>query len=141
MKHLVKTRMETYILEAKLFASFSCAALLLSALGIYGLMSYSVTRRTQEIGIRMALGAQRGQVLTSFIATGCRLLLFGLVLGAVGSVVATRLLGSMLYGISGLGWAVGALPLLVLAISVALAAYIPARRAASIHPMQALRSE
>ena len=141
MKHLVKTRMETYILEAKLFAFFSCAALLLSALGIYGLMSYSVTRRTQEIGIRMALGAQRGQVLTSFIATGCRLLLFGLVLGAVGSVVATRLLGSMLYGISGLGWAVGALPLLVLAVSVALAAYIPARRAASIHPMQALRSE
>ena len=141
MKHLVKTRMETYILEAKLFASFSCAALLLSALGIYGLMSYSVTRRTQEIGIRMALGAQRGQVLTSFIATGCRLLLFVLVLGAVGSVVSTRLLVSMLYGISGLGWAVGALPLLVLAISVALAAYIPARRAASIHPMQALRSE
>lgn len=141
MRHLVNTRMETYILEAKLFAFFSSAALLLSALGIYGLMSYSVTRRTQEIGIRMALGAQREQVLTAFIAAGFRLLIVGLVLGSVGSVVATRLLGSMLYGISGIGWGVGAFPLLGLAFSVALAAYIPARRAASIDPMQALRSE
>ncbi len=141
MRHLVDTRMVNYVLEAKLFTFFSIAALLLSALGIYGLMSYSVTRRTQEIGIRMALGEQREQVLTSFIAAGFRLLLLGLVLGAVGSVVATRLLRSMLYGISGIGWAVGALPLLVLAISVALAAYLPARKAASIDPMQALRSE
>ena len=141
MRHLVDTRMETYLLEAKLFAFFSCAALLLSALGIYGLMSYSVTRRTQEIGIRMALGAQREQVLSSFITTAFRLLLVGLVLGSVGSVAATRLLGSMLYGISGIGWGVGALPILVLAVSIALAAYIPARRASAVDPMQALRSE
>jgi putative ABC transport system permease protein len=141
MQHLVNTRMETYILEAKLFAFFSCAALLLSALGIYGLMSYSVTRRTQEIGIRMALGAQRGQVLSSFITAALRLLLVGLVLGSVGSVAATQLLGSILYGISGIGWGIGALPILVLAVSIALAAYIPARRAAAVDPMQALRSE
>lgn len=141
MQHLVNTRMENYILEAKLFAFFSCVALLLSALGIYGLMSYSVTRRTQEIGIRMALGAQREQVLSFFITAALRLLLVGLILGSVGSLAATRLLGSMLYGISGMGWGVGALPILVLAVSVALAAYIPARRAASIDPMQALRSE
>jgi putative ABC transport system permease protein len=141
MRHLVDTRMETYLLEAKLFAFFSCAALLLSALGIYGLMSYSVTRRTQEIGIRMALGAKREQVLSSFITTAFRLLLVGLVLGSVGSVAATRLLGSMLYGISGIGWGVGALPILVLAVSIALAAYIPARRASAVDPMQALRSE
>jgi putative ABC transport system permease protein len=141
MQHLVNTRMENYILEAKLFAFFSCAALLLSAIGIYGLMSYSVTRRTQEIGIRMALGAQREQVLSFFIAAAFRLLLVGLILGSIGSVAATRLLGSMLYGISGLGWGVGALPILVLAVSVALAAYIPARRASAVDPMQALRSE
>lgn len=141
MRHLVNGRMETYVLEAKLFAFFSCAALLLAALGIYGLMSYSVTRRTQEIGIRMALGAQRGQVLTSFIAAAFRLLLVGLALGVVGSVAAKQLLGSMLYGISGIGWGVGALPILVLAVSIALAAYIPARRAAAIDPIQALRSE
>jgi predicted permease len=141
MRHLVNSRMENYVLEAKLFTFFSIAALFLSALGIYGLMSYSVARRTQEIGIRMALGAQRGQVLTCFIAGAFRLLLFGLVLGAVGSVAAAQLLQSMLYGISGIGRGVGALPLLVLAVSVALAAYIPARRAAAIDPMQALRSE
>jgi predicted permease len=141
MRHLVNSRMENYVLEAKLFTFFSIAALFLSALGIYGLMSYSVTRRTQEIGVRMALGAQREQVLTSFIAGGFRLLFFGLVVGAVGSVAAAQLLKSMLYGISGIGWGVGALPLLVLAVSVALAAYIPARRAATIDPMQALRSE
>jgi putative ABC transport system permease protein len=104
-------------------------------------MSYSVTRRTQEIGIRMALGAQREQVLSFFIAAAFRLLLVGLILGSVGSVAATRLLGSMLYGISGMGWGVGALPILVLAVSVALAAYIPARRASAVDPMQALRSE
>ena len=141
MAHLANTRMETYILEAKLFAFFSCAALLISALGIYGLMSYSVTRRTQEIGIRMALGARRERILASFISAACRLLLMGLVLGIVGSVAATRLLGSILYGISGVGWAVGALPLLVLSVSVALAAYFPARRAGAMDPMQALRSE
>ncbi|MFZ3278655.1 MAG: FtsX-like permease family protein, partial [Candidatus Sulfotelmatobacter sp.] len=141
MQHIVNTRMETYIVEAKLFAFFSCTALLLSALGIYGLMSYSVTRRRQEIGIRMALGAQREQVLTSFIAAGFRLLVIGLLLGALGSVASTRLLGSMLYGISGIGWGVGALPLIVLAVSVTLATYIPARRAARTDPIQALRAE
>jgi ABC-type antimicrobial peptide transport system permease subunit len=141
MRHLVNARTEIYILEAKLFTFFSCAALLISALGIYGLMSYSVTRRTHEIGIRMALGARREQILTSFLTAACRLLLIGLVLGAIGSFVATRLLGSMLYGISGVGWGIGVLPLLVLSVSVVLAAYIPARRAGAIDPMQALRSE
>jgi predicted permease len=141
MRHLVNTRMETYRLEAKLFTFFSCAALLISALGIYGLMSYSVTRRTQEIGIRMALGAERRQVLASFIAAACHLLFIGVALGVIGSVIATRLLGHMLYGISGVAWGVGVLPLLVLSASVSLAAYIPARRASAIDPMQALRSE
>lgn len=141
MRHLVNTRMKTYSLEAKLFTFFSCVALLISALGIYGLMSYSVTRRTHEIGIRMALGAERRQVLASFLTTACRLLFIGIALGVIGSVAATRLLGNMLYGISGVGWGVGVLPLLVLSVSVALAAYIPARRASAIDPMQALRSE
>ncbi len=141
MRHLVNTRMETYSLEAKLFTFFSCATLLISALGIYGLMSYSVTRRTQEIGIRMALGAERRQVLASFITTACHLLFIGVALGAIGSVAATRLLGNMLYGISGVAWGIGVLPLLVLSVSVGLAAYIPARRASAIDPMQALRSE
>lgn len=141
MRHLVNTQMEDYSLEAKLFTFFSCAALLISALGIYGLMSYSVTRRTQEIGIRMALGAERQRILASFITAACRLLFVGVSLGAVGSIVATRLLGNMLYGISGVAWSIGVLPLLVLSASIVFAAYIPARRASAIDPMQALRSE
>jgi ABC-type antimicrobial peptide transport system permease subunit len=141
MRHLVDSRMETYTLEAKLFTFFSCAALLLSALGIYGLMSYSVIRRTQEIGIRMALGAQRGQVLTWFVTAAFRLLLIGLGFGVIGSIVATRLLTSKLYGTSGTSWEVGALPLLVLGVSIGVAAYLPARRAAGVDPVQALRSE
>ena len=141
MQHVVNSSMETYILEARIFTFFSCTALLLSTLGIYGLVSYSVTRRTQEIGIRMALGAQREQVLTFFITAAFRLLLIGLALGVIASVAATRLLGSMLYGISGVGWGVGMLPLFVLAALVALAAYIPARHAASVNPVDALRTE
>jgi len=141
MQHIVDSRMENYVLEAKIFSFFSSAALLLSALGIYGLMSYSVTRKTQEIGIRMALGAKREQVLRSFIFAACRLLLIGLLLGAVGSVAATRLVGSMLYGIPGIRWASGVVPYLFLGTAVILAAYIPARRAAAIDPMRALRSE
>jgi ABC-type antimicrobial peptide transport system permease subunit len=133
--------METYILEAKLFAFFSGTALLLSALGIYGLVSYSVTRRTQEIGIRMALGAKREQVLASFMSGACRLLLAGLLLGAGGSIVANRLVGSLLNGIPGVGWGACLAPLLLLGVSVLVAAYIPARRAATIDPMQALRAE
>jgi predicted permease len=141
MRHIVASRMENCILEAKIFTFFSCAALILSALGIYGLVSYSVTRRTLEIGIRMALGEQRGRVLSSFIASACHLLLAGLLLGAVGSVAATRLVGSMLYGIPGMGWGAEIPPLLFLGAAVVLAAYIPARRAAALDPMQALRSE
>lgn len=83
----------------------------------------------------MALGAQREELLTSFITAAFRLLLAGLALGAIGSVAATLLLASMLYGISGMAWGFGALPLLVLAVSIALAAYIPARHAASIDPI------
>lgn len=141
MRHLVNARMETYSLEAKLFTFFSFAAILISALGIYGLISYSVTQRIQEIGIRMALGAQRGQVLVSFLFAALRLFIAGLVLGIVGSVVASRMLGSLLYGISGTGWAIGALPLLLLAIFVTVAAWLPARRAAMVSPMRALRTE
>ena len=141
MQHIVDSRMETYILEAKVFAFFSGTALLLSTLGIYGLVSYSVTRRTQEVGIRMALGARREQVLASFVSAACRLLVMGLLLGAGGSIVASRLVGSMLNGIPGVGWGASLVPLLVLGVSVLVAAYIPARRAATIEPMEALRAE
>ncbi|HEX4022753.1 MAG TPA: ABC transporter permease [Acidobacteriaceae bacterium] len=141
MRHIVNARMETYGLEAQLFTFFSIAALLVSALGIYGLMSYSVTQRTQEIGIRMALGAQRGHVLVSFLLAALRLFFAGLVLGIAGSVWATRLLGSLLYGISGTGWAIGAVPLLLLALCMTVAAWLPARRAAMVSPMRALHTE
>jgi putative ABC transport system permease protein len=141
MQHLVNSRMQTYSLEAKLFGFFSFAALLIAALGIYGLMSYSVTQRTQEIGIRMALGAQRGQVLTLFLFVASRLIIIGVILGIIGSIAATRMMGSLLFGIVGTGFVAGVIPLIVLAAVVFIAAWIPSHRAAMVAPIEALRRD
>jgi putative ABC transport system permease protein len=141
MQHLVNTRLQTYNLEAKLFAFFGGISLLLSALGIYGLMSYSVSLRTQEIGLRMALGAQRPQVLREFLVKALRLFLIGLGLGIPCSMAVARLLAGLLYGVSGIAGGAAVAPLLLLATAAAVAAYIPARRASAIDPMKALRAE
>jgi ABC-type antimicrobial peptide transport system permease subunit len=116
-------------------------ALFLATLGLYGLISHSVKRRTHEIGIRIALGAKPGNVLSILIWQGLRLVLIGLGLGLAAAFVVTRLLASVLYGVKATDLLTFGGVSLLLAGAAVLASYIPARRAASIDPMQALRSE
>jgi predicted permease len=116
-------------------------ALFLATLGLYGLISHSVKRRTHEIGIRMALGAKPSVVLGILIGQGLRLILIGLGVGLVAAFAVTRALSSVLYGVEPTDLVTFASISLLLGCVAALASYIPARRAASIDPMQALRAE
>ncbi len=120
---------------------FAVAALALAAIGIYGVVAYSVTRRTQEIGIRMALGAQRGSVLRLVIGEGARLALIGIVIGTVGSWVITRLMSSLLFGVRATDPITFLCVAALLSMVALLASYIPARRAMRLNPQSALRFE
>jgi macrolide transport system ATP-binding/permease protein len=128
-------------LVARLTTLFGILALILASVGLYGVMSYFVAKRTGEIGIRMALGATRASVLGSVLRGALLQIAFGLVVGIPAALFAGHLMASQLYGVGSYDpWAfVGAA--LVLALCAALASLIPARRAASIEPMQALRTE
>ena len=127
--------------QTSLLTAFAAIALLLALVGLYGLMAYSVNRRTREVGIRMALGAQRGDVLLLMLRNAASLLGVGLALGLGFTWIATRTLKSFLFGVSEHD------PITVVAVCALLvvcglvAAFVPARRAASIDPMQALRTE
>jgi len=124
-----------------LLGCFAGIALLLTMVGLYGVMAYSVTRRTREIGVRIALGASREAVLSMVLKQALVLLAVGLVLGLVGSMAGGRLLRGMLYGVSSLDPRVLGLSGLVVALTGLLAAFLPARRAAAVEPITALRHE
>jgi predicted permease len=124
-----------------LFGTFAALALVLSAVGIYGVISYSVSQRTREIGLRMALGARSGDVLAMVLRDGLVLTLIGVVIGVAGAMALTRLLSTLLYEISPADPVTyGGVAALILAVA-ALACLLPARRAATVEPMIALRYE
>jgi putative ABC transport system permease protein len=126
---------------AFLGGAFGVLALSLAVVGLYGVVSFMVGRRTQEIGVRIALGAQRGRILRMVLANGISLVLLGLLIGGAAALVATPLMGGMLLNVNPRD------PAIFLAIAFALiaatlgASWIPARRATRVDPMQALRSE
>jgi putative ABC transport system permease protein len=124
-----------------LLGIFAGSALLLSVIGLYGLMAYSVTQRVQEIGIRMTLGAQPSDVLRMVVGQGVRLALIGIAIGVGGALAFSRVLSKFLYGVTATDPLTYTALALVLAVVTAIACYIPARRATKVDPMVALRYE
>jgi ABC-type antimicrobial peptide transport system permease subunit len=124
-----------------LLALFACVALLLAVTGVYAVMSYAVTQRSQEMGIRLALGAQSSDVLKLVLGRGFKLVLIGIVIGLVGGFASTRYLSSLLFGVSTADPIVFALTPLILLLVALSACYIPARKATKVDPVIALRTE
>jgi putative ABC transport system permease protein len=141
MQKLVDDSVSTRRLTLVLLGIFSALALILAAIGIYGVMSYSVALRTQEIGIRMALGAQHRDVLQLVLGQGARIALFGVAIGLVGAAALTRFLSSLLFSVSTNDPLTFAGVAAILVAVALVACYIPARRAMRVDPIIALRYE
>jgi predicted permease len=133
---VAQPRYQTLLLDL-----FGIAALVLAAIGIYGVISYSVAQRNHEIGVRMALGAEKSDVLRMVVGQGLKLALIGVAIGIVGALALTRFLASMLYGVTPADTLTFVAVSLILIAVALLAGYIPARRAAKVDPMVALRYE
>jgi ABC-type antimicrobial peptide transport system permease subunit len=128
-------------LYGKLFGAFAAIALMLAAVGLYGVIAYAVSQRTQEIGVRVALGAQARDVVRLILGQGALLAGIGIVIGLAGALAVTRTLRTMLFGVSPLDLATFVGVSLSLGAIALLASYVPARRAARVDPVEALRHE
>jgi putative ABC transport system permease protein len=141
MKRVVATATGDSRFYLTLLAGFSCLALVLAAVGIYAVTSYFVSRRTHEIGIRMALGAKRENVLRLVISSALILATTGIAIGLGGALLLTRLMSGLLYGIRPGDPTTFVATVIVLGVLAFAGSYIPARRAAKVDPMVALRYE
>jgi putative ABC transport system permease protein len=141
MERVVAASVASRRFSTALLAGFAALALLLAAIGIYGVIAYDVSQRTYEIGLRMALGARSGQVAGMMVGRGVRMVAIGLALGVAGSVAVTGLLTSMLVGVGRLDPLTMGGVVMTLAVVATAAAYVPARRASVVDPMVALRRE
>jgi ABC-type antimicrobial peptide transport system permease subunit len=141
MSARVATSVSQQRTQVTVLAVFAAMAVFLAAIGIYGVMSYWVNERKKEIGIRIALGAERPEVMRLVLRQAAAVLGVGLAAGAAGALVATRVLQSLLFEVSATDPAIFAAVILVLAASGWIAAYIPARRATRFDPMVTLRYE
>jgi putative ABC transport system permease protein len=139
MREVVSTSLATPRLTGFLLGTFAAMALLLAAVGLYGVLAYLVARRTHEIGIRLAIGADRGQVVGMVLWQGLRLAVIGLAVGFAAAIGLTRLMGSVLYEVTpGDPWTYGAVGAALLAVAGAASA-VPALRASRVDPVTALR--
>ena len=141
MSTFLSTQLAQPRFNMMLLAVFAAVAMVLAAIGIYGVIAYSVTQRTREIGIRMALGAQRTQMLGMVLRQSMLLVVIGIAIGFVVALAATRVMSTLLYGVSANDLSIYAVVITLLGAAALLASYIPARRAMRVDPMVALRYE
>lgn len=141
MEDLIAVSMSAETLNAKMLGCFAVLALILAAVGIYGVIAYGVKQRTHEIGIRMALGAQSGDVIRLIVGQGFRLIVIGVVVGLGGAYALTTVLAGFLFGVKSVDILSSVISVAIIGLVALFASYIPARRATRTDPLQALRYE
>ncbi|MGI8432610.1 MAG: ABC transporter permease [Chthoniobacterales bacterium] len=141
LEQVVSASLDSRRFSMVMLGVFAGAALLLAMVGLYGIMAYITSQRTREIGIRMALGAQRGDLLALILRQSFGLVLVGVVLGVLGALGGSHLLGSLLYGVSAIDFPTYLLVVALLGAAAFIASLIPARRATQVNPTEALRAE